>query len=691
MNHKTGVKMAMLALLLTGLACKALQAGPTSGPATSTALPTATIPSATAAPTLMAPISSNQPFEITGSFKSTSEIQGKFTDNLLYSERMVMLVDLHGFITRDKKWELPVNSQVIGHVQYNPQDASGTYTLFLPEIPQGTLNDVDNNGQANTGVQVFAVDYEQNIDGDPFLAGNDRTKGWPTDMASIRVTTDDNHEVTGGQIIVYTPDAREAFPSDFGKDGKLFTPDDPTSNLPAGYSIVNLDTHPFTISQPATANLALYEAPDAGPKDYSKESYTQAFDDLVKFLRTDYAFNGITGKQPDYDSLVTALRPRVQQAEKSADATAFYTVLRDFSYAFKDGHSGISEGGDYSTADFQANYLGSLGFTVRVLDNNQVLVNSVLASSAAETGGMKVGAIVTKFNNKPVMDVIKSLPLFFGNQSSPVGILYNQAIMLTRAKPGGQAQVTFTNPGGQAKTVDLTAVPEVDTLLAALGYNQNAGLVPVELRLLPDSGGNNVGYIKINTNKDDLNLILRLFERGLQQFQDQKIKGLIIDLRDNGGGVPLGLAGYLTSQDIQLGQVQYFDSAQGKFVSRGDPDLFTPSEPQYHFDKIAVLVGLNCASACEMEAYGFSKLPGAVVVGQYPSSGIEAEVSKGQVKMPEGIGMQFPTGRIVNADGSLFLEGVGVQPTIKVPLNAENVLSSDDVILKAALAAVSGK
>jgi len=51
--------------------------------------------------------------------------------------------------------------------------------------------------------------------------------------------------------------------------------------------------------------------------------------------------------------------------------------------------------------------------------------------------------------------------------------------------------------------------------------------------------------------------------------------------------------------------------------------------------------------------------------------------------------MQFPTGRIINLDGSLFLEGVGVQPTIKVPVDAATVLSSDDIILQKAEDAIT--
>lgn len=52
--------------------------------------------------------------------------------------------------------------------------------------------------------------------------------------------------------------------------------------------------------------------------------------------------------------------------------------------------------------------------------------------------------------------------------------------------------------------------------------------------------------------------------------------------------------------------------------------------------------------------------------------------------------MQFPFGRFVLPDGSLFLEGQGVKPTIKVPVNASNAASTDDVVLNAAIQAVLG-
>lgn len=675
---------AVLTLALASIACQSLKL-PDSATATPEKPTTAPVTHPTEAPIVAAPnITADQPYQISGTFTYTNEIITEY-----YVEDAVALVDMYAFVKRDKEWIVPVSSQTLGFLKIDPEKKTGTFSVQLPEVPLGQFVDVDNNTAADTGVQVFAVSYWPNLTGGPYSEGDDKSRGWPNYLASVRTDSDQQDEVVGGKLVIWSPDDKQQFPTGYGADKKLFTADDPIAAVPAGYSIVDLDKTPFEFTRPAKPEMTLYEPNDAAVKDYSKDSYTDSFDKMVTFLKAEYAFNGIKDKEPDWEKLVANIRPRVVDAEKNKDATAFYEALRDFTYGFKDGHVGMSAG-DLFTKDFQANYVGSLGFNVRVLDNGKVLVKYVLPGGPAESAGMKAGAIISKVDGKAVREVIDGKPLFFGLQSSPVGTLFSKAITLSRTKPDEKVDVTFTNPDGKEQTASLKAFREVDNLLNELGYNSNNSLVPVELQTLK-VGDNTIGYIKINSNNDDLNLIIRLFERGLKQFQEQKVSGIIIDLRNNGGGAPLGLAGFLTDQEIVMGQLQYYNSNTKKFEAQGEPQTVTPNQNQYHFDKMAVLVGLNCASACEIEAYGFSKVPGMMVVGQYPTGGIEAEVSRGQIKLPEEISLQFPTGREVLPDGSLFLEGVGVQPTLQVPVNETTVLSSEDVVLEAAKDAILGK
>jgi hypothetical protein len=194
-----------------------------------------------------------------------------------------------------------------------------------------------------------------------------------------------------------------------------------------------------------------------------------------------------------------------------------------------------------------------------------------------------------------------------------------------------------------------------------------------------------VGYIRINSNSDDINLIVRLFERALKQFTAMKVTGIVIDVRHNGGGQPLGLAGFLTDQEIPMGQAEYFSDKTGKFEPEGLRYEVLPNQNQYRFEKMVLLVSPACISACEFEAYGFSQVPGMIVVGQYPTGGVEADTARGSFNLPEGFSVTVPTGRFTLPDGGIFLEGQGVQPTLDVPVDETTALSTDDVVLQAGI------
>ena len=622
------------------------------------------------------------PVEVTGSYSITNDFIFTY-----YVENMVALLDMHGFILRDQEWELPVKSQILGFMTYDAKSKGGTFDLDLPALPEGELNDVDNNGKQDKGVQIFAVGYSPNLSGGPFAEGDDRSRGWPTYLASVRTDPENKDEVTGGKLIVWAPDASQSFPTSFGADGLLFTADDPAASIPAGYTAVDLDQKPFEFSQATKPEFTLYEPSDVAVKDYSKLSYTDALDKMFETVRKEYAFNGVEGKQPNWDRLYAELQPRVQKAEQDQDANAYYLALRDFTWAFQDGHVSL-DGGTYASQDFTDATSGGYGFSIRELDDGRALVVYVLDGGPAAEAGMQVGAQVTQFNGKPIQDAITKARSY-ALQSSDFALRYQQARYLLRTRLGEQAVVTFANPGGNEQSVRLTAVAERESFnRTSLYYGVNTDpLLPVEDQLLARPNGT-VGYIRINSNFDDLNLVVRLFERALQQFERRKVAGIVIDMRYNNGGANLGLAGFLTDQPIPLGQLEYYSDSTKKFEPEGPRQKVLPNENQYHFDKMALLVGPACFSACEIEAYGFSQVPGMVVAGQYPTSGTEAEVARGQFMLPEGFHLQIPTGRFTLPDGSIFLEGQGVKPTLKVPVDETTVMSTDDVVLDAGVQAV---
>lgn len=621
------------------------------------------------------------PVELTGDFTYSNE----FAVETYYVEQAVALTDMRGFVLRDMEWELPVDGQVLGYMAVDYENNKGTYTLQLPIEPKGTFNDVDNNGQDNPGVQIFAVGYSPNLTGGPFSEGDDRSFGWPGYLASIKVDTENQQEVTGGKLVVWAPDDKQQFPTSFGTDGLLFSNDDPVAPLPAGWSVIDLDKSPFEIIREKTASLTLYEPTDVAIKDYSNLSYTEAFKKMFEVVKKEYAFNGVKDKQPNWDAVYAKVFPMVEEAEKTNDAVKFYNALKEFTLGFKDGHVGLS-GGDIENQIFQTAISGGYGFAIRELDDGRVIVTLVVEGGPAEAAGMKVGAEMKTFNDKPILEALRAVVPFSAPHSTSFSEFYQQDRYLLRAPLGTPATFSFINPEStEEKKAAIAAIAETVSFQATsiyVGFDYNA--LPVTYQVMQTDQGS-IGYVKINSNYDDLNLIIRLFERALKTFEANAVAGLIIDMRQNSGGANLGLAGFLYDGEIPMGQLEYYSEETGKFEADGPRDKVLPNQNQYSFPKMALLVDQACASACELEAYGFSKVPGMEVIGIYPTGGVEAEVARGQFVLPEGFELQVPTGRFTLPDGSIFLEGSGVQPTIRIPIDEATVLSEGDPVLDKAI------
>ncbi len=621
------------------------------------------------------------PAQITGTFSYSNDIIEDY-----YVEQAVALLDMTGYVLRDEEWLLPVESQVLGYLQLDTKMNIGTYQLSLPVIPAGVSNDVDNDGVSETGVQVFVVGYSPNLTGGPFSVGDDRSFGWPSYLTTVVTDPENNDEITGGKLIVWSPDAEQSFPSGFGDDGLLFTADDPIMPLMAGYSIIDLDQSTFAIIRDPQIEMALYEPADVAIKDFSDLSYTEAFDQMFEIVSKEYAFNGIEGKQPDWEALYAEVSPQVKTAEASRDPFAFYEALQVFVNAFKDGHVGLS--GDIGQQLFYEQAVGGTGAGIREVDDGRVLVVYILEESPAAQAGIQVGDEITKVNGKPVADAITEVNPLFGPYSTDFGYRYDQVMFLLRGAPDTTIELSYKHAGVE-KTAALTLVAEYDSLLSTYIYGgQDTPMLPVESEII---AGTNIGYIRINSNYDDLNLIIRLFERALQKFEEYEVTGLIIDMRQNSGGAPLGLAGFLYDQEIPMGQLEYYSDTTGKFEPDGPREKVFPNQNQYHFDQMVLLVGNACFSACEIESYGFSQVPGMVVIGQFPTGGVEAEVARGQFELPEGISLQIPTGRFTLEDGSIFLEGVGVIPDIRLPIDEASVLSTEDTVLMKAIEEITGE
>jgi C-terminal processing protease CtpA/Prc len=610
-----------------------------------------------------------------------------FTDGV--AQPVIIIEDQSGFVMRDRKFVIPVESQVIGEITSDFYTSPFTYSLALPAEPNGKLNDVDHDGNKDTGVMIFAVAYWTNTWGDPFLERRDQFGGgWSSAYASTKVSDnrDTYLEVYGGKYLVYALDDKQQFPSGFGADNRLFTDDDPIMNIPAGWSMIDLDKSPFAIDREEKPTIDLLEPESSALDDFSKLSYTDAYDKMVDKFKKEYAFTDL--KKIDWDAKAKEFRPRFEQAK---DAHAYALALRDFLWSIPDTHIGFDQ--SLLNDDFAKETAGGLGFAIRETDDGKIIANFILGGGSADQAGMKWGAEIISLDGRPTSEVVDSTVPWSSPFSNPIIKRLQQLRYATRFKSDkGQVEVKFKNTGENEQTAILAVTDERDSFNSASFYaGQPPTSLPVEFTVLPSG----YGYIKVSSFLDNDVLSIQVWERAIKYFKDNDIPGVIIDMRVNGGGsgwLADQMAAYFFDKETVVGNTARYNKGSGQFyMDPGDQMSMIPPPSKLQYDRpVVVMVGPACASACEFFSYDMTINNRAAIVGQYPTDGAGGSVD--QFKMPEDLMVQITTGRAVDAQGNIHLEGKGVVPTVKVPVTAETLqkqANSEDVVLAAAEQVIS--
>jgi C-terminal processing protease CtpA/Prc len=626
---------------------------------------------------------------ITGSVSYTNSF---FTAGV--AEPEVILEDETGFVRRDRHYEFPVQSQVLGEITSDFYTSPFTYSLSLPAQPNAPLNDVNHDGKKDKGVMVFAIAYWTNTWGDAYLERRDQGGGgWSSAYSSTKVSVDrDTYlEVYGGKYMVWAPDDKQQFPSGFGADKKLFTDDDPIMNLPAGWSMVDLDKTPFTVDNHSDKlTIDLYEGEGSHQDDFSNLSYTAAFDKMVEKFKKEYAWTDL--KHIDWDAKAKQFRPEFEAAEKNHDRHAYALALRDFFWSIPDTHVGFDQ--SLLQQDFQTAVAGGLGFAMRETDGGKIVANYITAGESADKAGMKFGAQIVSLDGKPVEDVVSATVPWSSPFSNPIIKRLQQLRYATRFPlDKGQVEVTFVNPGGSSQTVDLAVTNEIESFQqASFLAGQSPTALPVEFHMLPDG----LGYIKVNSFLDNDVLSIQVWERAMRYFNQNQVQGVVLDMRQNSGGsgwLADQMAGYFFDKDTVVGNTAYYNKGSGEFyMDPGDEAIMIPPAADLRYKgQVAVMVGPACASACEFFSYDMTINNRATVVGQYPSEGAGGSVEA--FFMPENIYCQMTVGRALDPNGKIHIEGKGIVPTVKVPVTLDTLqkqADGADVILEAAEKTLGG-
>lgn len=260
-----------------------------------------------------------------------------------------------------------------------------------------------------------------------------------------------------------------------------------------------------------------------------------------------------------------------------------------------------------------------VGIGVKISTRNRyIVVISPIDGSPAAKAGIKAGDIIEKINNISTynMNIMKAVGLLHGRAGTSVNLLIERK--------------------GFKK-------PEVFKLI-----RKNIILKSVKYMILP----HHIGYVRISSFQYHTNSQLLKALR-LISLKERGIKGLILDLRNNPGGL-LNQAVKVCSDFIKSGVIVY---TKGRIKSQDEKYFALGKRPPFKFP-VVVLVNSGTASAAEITAGSLQAHKRAIVVGT-------RTFGKGSVQtiytLPGGTGIGLTT-------AFYFLpNGVSVQDTGVIP------------------------
>jgi len=250
------------------------------------------------------------------------------------------------------------------------------------------------------------------------------------------------------------------------------------------------------------AGMALVGAPAWAAEPRHDVTFLEDFDELWRTLGERYCF--LPDKRTDWDRLRSFYRPMALAAE---DDAAFTDVVRRVLAELYDAHTHLSDPPNGSPRwplfDLLAERSG-----------HAVTVAAIQSGSAAADAGLEIGDRILAIDGRPIETVVRDLMPKCLSKPDPAADAYT-------------INVAVAGYRGQARMLSVSSQRSASRIVR-LPIKKWPKLPDVESQTLP--GG--IGYIVIRSFAD--RAVEDAFDKALASLRNTP--GLIIDVRDNGGG-----------------------------------------------------------------------------------------------------------------------------------------------------------
>ncbi len=285
-------------------------------------------------------------------------------------------------------------------------------------------------------------------------------------------------------------------------------------------------------------------------------------------------------------------------------------------YYTKDEYKDISE-------KTKGEFCGIGAYISQGKNDNSLKVAGVVKGGPAEKAGIKKGDIIVEVDGENIQ----------GKDSS-------YAVSKMKGKKGTNVSISVMRKGNK-KPITFNIKREV--------IHDNT----VSYKMLD----NNIGYISVSAFET---VTKKQFKSAVDCLEKKNEKGLIIDLRDNGGGL-LDTALDMLDQILPKKLVVYTKDKNGvaeEYYTKDDKEIKIP---------IVILVNGNSASASEvfcgaLRDYGKAKLLGTKTFGK--------GIVQSSFAFRDGTGLKFTTSKYYTPKG-INIHGTGFEPDIKVKSNGK--------------------